>query len=146
MSANNIVTKTDLEAFYQSILPYLNGNALSYSTSEQDTGKRWIDGKKIYQKTYTGLSMPQAATAGTIVTLSTSLTSLSISKIISYEAFGRYGNGELVMMPFSRFADNTANGVRVRVSPSAIMVDNNLPGWNNSGMTFEVTVKYTKTS
>lgn len=28
-----------------------------YSTSETDTGKRWIDGKKIYRKTYTSLSL-----------------------------------------------------------------------------------------
>ena len=26
----------------------------TYSTSETDTGKRWIDGKKIYRKTFTG--------------------------------------------------------------------------------------------
>lgn len=54
MSDNNLVTKSDLGEFYGKILPYLNGNAMSYSTSEQDTGKRWIDGKKIYQKTFTG--------------------------------------------------------------------------------------------
>ena len=30
------------------------GSNISYSTSEQDTGIKWIDGKKIYQKTLTG--------------------------------------------------------------------------------------------
>lgn len=28
---------------------------VDYSTTEQDTGKKWIDGRPIYQKTYTGV-------------------------------------------------------------------------------------------
>lgn len=29
-----------------------SGGGINYSTTEQDTGLTWIDGKKIYQKTY----------------------------------------------------------------------------------------------
>ena len=30
------------------------GGGISYSTEEQDTGLKWVDGKKIYQITFTG--------------------------------------------------------------------------------------------
>lgn len=58
MSATKIVTDEDLAELYQRLLPYLNGDAMSYSTSEQDTGKRWIDGKPLYQKTVNCGTLP----------------------------------------------------------------------------------------
>lgn len=30
-----------------------------YSTEEMDTGKKWIDGKSIYRRVFTGVSVPQ---------------------------------------------------------------------------------------
>lgn len=34
-----------------------------YSTEEVDTGKKWIDGKSIYRKVFTGVSVPQGGQA-----------------------------------------------------------------------------------
>lgn len=63
---NNVVTEERLAQFYQQILPYLGGmpdilaNKFSkadlYSTDEKLIG-RWIDGKPLYQKVITGLSV-----------------------------------------------------------------------------------------
>ena len=39
----------------------------SYSTAETDTGKNWIDGKRIYRKVYTELNIA-TTTSGWIVT------------------------------------------------------------------------------
>ena len=39
-------SKEELEALVS------GGGGISYSTEEQDTGLTWIDGKKIYQKTF----------------------------------------------------------------------------------------------
>lgn len=32
-------------------------NVINYSTTEQDTGKKWVDGKSIYQKTYININL-----------------------------------------------------------------------------------------
>lgn len=47
------------------------GGGIDYSTDEQDTGLKWIDGKKIYQKTYsfTTPASGQSLTLDTIATL-----------------------------------------------------------------------------
>lgn len=37
-------------------------NVIDYSTTEQITGLKWIDGKDIYQKTFTGLSIEVTST------------------------------------------------------------------------------------
>ena len=41
-------------------------NSIDYSTSEQDTGRKWIDGKSIYQKTFT-LSSGSLATRSLLI-------------------------------------------------------------------------------
>ncbi len=40
----------------------ISASDLSYSTSEINTGKTWINGKPIYRKTYTGLSLQNPST------------------------------------------------------------------------------------
>ena len=54
---------------------------MDYSTSEQDTGCKWIDGKKIYKKT---LNIPAGPGAGETIYI-TGLT--SIDNVINYEGF-----------------------------------------------------------
>lgn len=66
---NNVVTEERLAQFYQQILPYLGGmpdilaNKFSkadlYSTDEKLIG-RWIDGKPLYQKTFTGITITKS--------------------------------------------------------------------------------------
>lgn len=74
---NNVVTEERLAQFYQQILPYMGGmpdvlankfnRADLYSTDEKIIG-RWIDGKPLYQKVFTGTTRgsEQSATIGTI--------------------------------------------------------------------------------
>ena len=38
----------------------------TYSTSETNTGKKWIDGKLIYRKVFTGSSLPTGTAIGNI--------------------------------------------------------------------------------
>lgn len=73
MTAEEKLTKTVtpqvLEDFYnEKILPFLNGMGVNYSTTEQKTGRKWIDGKDIYQCTFSD-NVPQATTAGTPTTV-----------------------------------------------------------------------------
>lgn len=56
-------------------------NTIDYSTTEQDTGRKWIDGKLIYQKTYTS---EQGYTSSTPIDVST----LNIETLINIEAIG----------------------------------------------------------
>ena len=52
---------------------YINGNrdytSISYSTEEQDTGLKWINGKTLYQKTYVTTSPSKNDVAQTIAQL-----------------------------------------------------------------------------
>jgi len=52
------ITAKNFKEFYERILPYLNGaGGNDYSTDEKVIGS-WIDGKPLYQKTFTGLNIP----------------------------------------------------------------------------------------
>lgn len=54
------------------------GGGINYSTTEQDTGLKWIDGKTIYQKTFTG----------TTPASSSNNTSLFVANDIFYQEIG----------------------------------------------------------
>lgn len=58
----------------QAITNYIN-TMNEYSTTEVDTGKKWIDGKSIYRKCLTGTT-PTGSVSSTLIT--------SVAKIISY--------------------------------------------------------------
>lgn len=66
---------TDTEQSYS--CNYVNGAiGFTYSTSEVDTGKKWVDGRTIYRKSYTGTAVKSGSK--TIDTIS------AISNVISY--------------------------------------------------------------
>lgn len=52
----NIKTQNGLQRLTD-VMVEGNEASFQYSTTEQWTGKRWIDGKKIYQRCYTGLNI-----------------------------------------------------------------------------------------
>lgn len=58
-----------------------------YSTTEQDTGAKWIDGKAIYKKTINFGVMPNNATKGVAHGIS------SLYDIVRYEAATSTGAG-----------------------------------------------------
>lgn len=68
---------------------------LSYSTSETDTGKTWIDGKKIYRKT---LSVVTAA-GSTDASISTGLTGISTGWF-AQPSFGAFA-GTILPIPYA---------------------------------------------
>ena len=77
-------------------------SAVNYSTSEQDTGLTWIDGKKIYQKTYVKDS---TNISGTLVTIDAS--ALNIDTCINiYGTFDRIVSAGKLTCIFNSYEDS----------------------------------------
>ena len=148
MSVENgerLVTKQDLADFYNNILPYLGGmpemvaNKFSkgdlYSTEEKMIGQ-WIDGKPLYQKTFS------VTTGNTNVqTTLSNLGSLNIDTMVTMKG-QLNNNGLIVTVPsyltstgyVGSYYDTTNNRVISFVGSD----------WYNLPLTF--TIQYTKTS
>lgn len=65
-----------------------------YSTTEVDTGEKWIDGKKIYKKVITNLTTPSSE-YGNLITLSDH----SIDTIISMTGLLTYNSTSSIYIP-----------------------------------------------
>ena len=137
MSATKIVTDEDLAELYQRLLPYLNGNALSYSTSEQDTGKRWIDGKKIYQKTVNFGALPNATAKRTAHGIS------NIDKVISIQGFASDSENNSIPIPYVATSDASTYSILMSREGSNIRIDAKT---NWSTYNAYIILEYTKTS
>lgn len=66
---------------------------IDYSTEEQWTGKHWLDGKKIYQKTIAFGDLP----ADTLVTVANGIA--NIATIVTYEAISILYDGKFTTIP-----------------------------------------------
>ena len=113
-----------------------SGGGVDYSTTEQNTGLKWVDGKPIYQKTI------ELTTNDTWV----SLTSLNIDNIVDYEGLWKAADNtpypldtlgvwgtQVSNSYFSRLMFSPTQGVKIAVN-----------GWTFvSGF---VTIYYTKTT
>lgn len=107
----------------------IGGGGIDYSTSEQDTGVKWIDGKPIYQKTYTN-----------IIT-SISLTSLNIDMIVGYHGMWKSVYGPQRNLDF--YGSSTEYS-RMTFDSSYSSMQLNVTGWSiSSGF---ITIFYTKTT
>lgn len=119
----------------------------SYSTSEVDTGKTWIDGKKIYRKV---ISDTLGTTNGTWKDISLFSTNY-VDKILSIVGTFNYTNGAFNSIPFFRGTDanysnreyvlcnyniNTGNFGIVAYHPTNYSL--------MSGQPFQVVIEYTK--
>lgn len=62
-------------------------NTIDYSTTEQDTGRKWIDGKPIYQKTFSVNYTFDNSTTNKWVTIS-EVSINNIENIIDYSMIG----------------------------------------------------------
>jgi len=106
----------------------------SYSTSEVNTGKKWIDGKPIYKKTwYSTTNWANNQTVGNIADFDSLVSLHSISR---NSAAGRY---------YDNYTDDThANCASIDDTTGNVVVNrignfvNNSPAW--------VTIEYTKTT
>lgn len=109
-----------------------------YSESEYIVGK-WIDGKKLYQKTIDFGAMPAQGDSKSVAH-----NISNIDKIISWEAFGVNASGLVMFVP------NISRGnVASQTSVSANATNVNIFNGSSSDLTSEyngyVTIRYTKT-
>ena len=126
MIQNNAVTASKID-----FSTFGDGN---YSTSEQDTGFTWTDGKTIYKKTINFGALPNA----TSKTLNLNIANLDT--IVNSEAFCKYTNGINFPIPFTNTNDFTAS-VMMNFTSTQISITT---GSDRSGATGYVTVYYTK--
>lgn len=111
-----------------------SSGGLDYSTTEQDTGLTWVDGKKIYQKTF---HKTNVSSGNTVLD-----DTLKIDSLISAEGMGVTSNG-LYSLPMYKTSSTYFNVV---VAPSTSF----LPYAPMAELTystipeFYVTLKYTK--
>lgn len=101
-------------------------NTIDYSTTEQDTGRKWIDGKPIYRKTYVKTAMGEypnelPANLETMVNVESALKYTGEATIItpiystgSSDYFGAYFNNNTLMLRDTH--TSTATGVTIIVS------------------------------
>lgn len=68
------------------------GSGIDYSTLEQDTGMKWVDGKEIYQKTY---YIASVSTGGNFYNLSNSQD--NVDSFVSYEWMATRSDGKHIM-------------------------------------------------
>ena len=103
----------------------------NYSTEEKVVGT-WIDGKPIYQRTFTNVTFPYTATTW----LATSITSSDLSnleKLISWE----------VMNDTSNITGSIAT---MEIKDGYLKVYNNISLWSGHTGLVTITLQYTKTT
>lgn len=109
---------------------------LSYSTSEQSTGEKWVDGSPIYRKAYVGT---WSGTSGT----ATRLTLQSSFNIIPVKIGGavEYTSGGWVPMPYSE-SDNEWTYIYHQASSNDLKLA--IKGGTVSNLRYRVWVEYVK--
>jgi hypothetical protein len=116
------------------------GGGVDYSTTEQDTGKKWIDGRPVYQRTFYIASLNNGS--NTIVDSSFSLTTHDVMYVTFVQWVYTYNNADYLVC--NNVGGSGSNGrFRVNIIPGSGLQGANL----NSGFTMKdiyFTVQYTK--
>ena len=113
-----------------------------YSTSEVDTGVKWIDGKEIYRKVISIASLPNATTE----TYSYDIE--GTFEIIKFEAFAKYSSGTVAILPrisVTQLGGNmvvTDGTIDIQATTSALQI---VTFVDRSAVSASVIVYYTKT-
>lgn len=102
-----------------------------YSTAETDTGKNWIDGKRIYRKVFTG-------TFNNGIVVSTDLE--NIDEITLFQGFTTFSNGYSSMLPYA----DSHIVASVRLDGNNDLVFFLESPWANNA--YKVIIEYTKTT
>lgn len=128
----NKVTDSDMNE----IKTVVNSNAgmCSYSTSETNTGKTWIDGKTIYRKVVDTGTLPN----GTAKTVAHNITNLD--RVVHIEGFF-YRSSDGMTRPFCFIyaANTTFAGVQVDNTNISVYAS-----WDNQATGSYVILEYTK--
>ena len=104
---------------------------IDYSTTEQDTGIKWIDGKTIYQKTF-------ANDNGYASADSVDISSLNYDKILSIEGYGSDAT------PYATNNKWTVSSSAAQDSVYVYVDTNSELKFGSSLPIFAVTIRYTK--
>ena len=109
---------------------------MNYSTSEQDTGCKWIDGKPIYKKTIDCGALPNATGKG----VAHGITNLG--ELVKLEGAATFPGYNWIPLPYP---DQSNNGVvGIIINPTVVYI---FTGENRSQYTKSyVTLWYTKTT
>ena len=111
---------------------------VNYSTSEQDTGLKWIDGKSIYQRTVTF-----TVTGGNVyVSNPTGIT--GVDNIIDHQGIGRVGDFIITETAYNNPPTNQHSiAILYNMQSNEIYADYRATSEAN-GATFYITFLYTK--
>lgn len=107
---------------------------LDYSTTEKNTGMKWIDSKEIYKKTVNLGALPNA----TSINYPHGIT--NIDKIVSFEAICNDASGNTLPLPYVNM-DSASYQTQIEIGSTNILVKT---GANLSAYTGYVTLYYTK--
>lgn len=108
-----------------------SSSVIDYSTTEQKTGQKWIDGNDIYFKTVQG-TLGNSGDTTTLIS--------NVANIINIE--GVFGDSYMRPVFFGSY--NSDNPPTVRIDSGNIIIINNSPNLN--GRDFILTLYYTKTA
>lgn len=117
------------------------GGSIDYSTTEQNTGLKWIDGKDIYQIVVSD-TMPDAVTEGTTVMKQVSAVS-GIDTIVSMAATIKNSSTNYIALPYVTDSTSSAK-VQYDTGNGYLKLYNAILNFNSAPV--NVILQYTKTS
>lgn len=119
---------------------YSNGKKvmtnIDYTTNEQDTGLKWVNGSTIYQKTITSTTNSTTATK----TIPHGISGLSV--VVSIEGTVDAADSNQYRIIGANYTPADSNYTYYRIDPTNIYVNSN--GAPNLSTTFYLTLRYTK--
>ena len=110
---------------------------MDYSTTEQDTGCKWIDGKKIYKKAISLGTLPNATTKSVAHNIS------HLNLPVKIEGFAYYPSPTNVFVPLPFVGASMAASISLRIEKSDVVVS---CGADRSGALGYAVLWYTKTT
>ena len=113
-----------------------NVGPTNYSTTEQFTGKYWIDGKKIYRKYTVTETLPNNTRKSVPHNVS------NLNRVISITGMAYDSNGNQITLPFNNIDVNGTVVVWVKNDDIVILTTNDLTAYTESF----VIIEYTKTT
>lgn len=109
-------------------------NMMNYSTTEVNTGNKWIDGKPIYRKVINFGALPDTSTKAVAHNIS------NLDTIIDYKALAKSINA---ILPIPYMALTASYGIYMYFDATNITVET---GYNRSAYSMYVVLEYTKTT
>ena len=129
---NNVsVSTTYSSSKIEQLISGVGGGGVNYSTTEQDTGLKWTDGKPIYQKTFEHIS------SNTDIDIS----GLNIDRVVSIDGVVEFASGTIYALNIHASNDYNVYTDLKKVEGTLKVVVN---GWTTSNI--DVTIRYTKTT